>query len=241
MCYHCWCCSSAGPEVVHAAQVLLVRPLASHVRDICLIYCSCCEYCDVCCVCCWLLLIVALFSCYVRLFWTNRLPRPRSARSRSSSAARSRGAPRAHVYVYIYIYIYIYICIYTEREREGHIGVYYVYVPSPRKLRKIYAAASQRTRAYKHHRGVFTSQRWQNVRPISLLRLSPLINTCWLETSGKLPTDIRIPPLKLKIPLESRPPKSRTLVRRLAASTNDALRQSRASPHAWLIDKYIDR
>ena len=39
----------------------------------------------------------------------------------------------------------------------------------------------------------------------------------WLKLSGKFPLDMRIPPLKIKIMLESNPPKSRILVRRLTA------------------------
>ena len=38
----------------------------------------------------------------------------------------------------------------------------------------------------------------------------------WLKLSGKPPMDMRIPPLELKILIESSPPKSRILVRRLA-------------------------
>ena len=38
----------------------------------------------------------------------------------------------------------------------------------------------------------------------------------WLKLSGKFPMGLGIPPLKIKILLESKPLKSRTLVRRLA-------------------------
>ena len=41
----------------------------------------------------------------------------------------------------------------------------------------------------------------------------------WLETSGKFPMDTRIPPLRIKILLESYPPNSMILVRRLAVLT----------------------
>ena len=41
--------------------------------------------------------------------------------------------------------------------------------------------------------------------------------TFWLKVSGNFPKDLRIPPLKIKILLESNPLKSRILVRRLAA------------------------
>ena len=41
----------------------------------------------------------------------------------------------------------------------------------------------------------------------------------WLEISGKLPMDMRIPPLKLKILLVSNPLKSRILVQRLAVTS----------------------
>ena len=43
-------------------------------------------------------------------------------------------------------------------------------------------------------------------------------NIRWLKTSGKIPMDMRIPPRKMKILLESNPPKSIILVvRRLGA------------------------
>ena len=40
----------------------------------------------------------------------------------------------------------------------------------------------------------------------------------WLKTFGELPMDMRIPPLKIKIMLESDPLKSEILMRRLAVS-----------------------
>ena len=51
-----------------------------------------------------------------------------------------------------------------------------------------------------------------DVRPISLLTLSLLR----LKLSGKSPVDIRIPPLRIKIMLESNPLQSIVLIRRLA-------------------------
>ena len=41
----------------------------------------------------------------------------------------------------------------------------------------------------------------------------------WLTLSGKFPTDMRIPPIELKILLESNPPKAIILVRRLAVQS----------------------
>ena len=43
--------------------------------------------------------------------------------------------------------------------------------------------------------------------------------TARLKLSGKFPTDLGIPPLKITTLPESKPPKSRILVRRLAVST----------------------
>ena len=51
--------------------------------------------------------------------------------------------------------------------------------------------------------------------PVSLLRLS-LLRFVDPTFPGNSPMDMRLPPLKIKIPLESNPPKSRILVRRLA-------------------------
>ena len=53
------------------------------------------------------------------------------------------------------------------------------------------------------------------IRPISLLRLS-LLRFLDSKISGEFPVVMRIPPLRIKILLESNPPKSRILVRRLA-------------------------
>ena len=49
---------------------------------------------------------------------------------------------------------------------------------------------------------------------------------CWLKLSGKFPTDMRIPPLKLKIMLESNLLTSRIFVRRLALSLEASMRSS---------------
>ena len=54
------------------------------------------------------------------------------------------------------------------------------------------------------------------LRPISLLRLS-LLRLLDSDSPGNFPMGMRIPPLTFKIKLESNPPKSRILVRRLAA------------------------
>ena len=55
------------------------------------------------------------------------------------------------------------------------------------------------------------------IRPISLLTFIPT-KIAWLKSSRRFPTDMRIPPLWIKITLESNPPKSRILARRLGIS-----------------------
>ena len=55
-----------------------------------------------------------------------------------------------------------------------------------------------------------------NLHPISLLRLSIHTKIAWLKHAGKILMDMRIPPLIIKIMLESSPLKSIILVRRLA-------------------------
>ena len=62
------------------------------------------------------------------------------------------------------------------------------------------------------------------VRPISLLTLHPT-NIAWLKLSGKFPMDLRIPPRKHNIMLESTPLKSTMLVGRLAVVRALATRQ----------------
>ena len=47
-------------------------------------------------------------------------------------------------------------------------------------------------------------------------KIVPVVRFCRLETSGKFRMDMRIPPLKIEMSLESNPLKSRILARRLA-------------------------
>ena len=54
----------------------------------------------------------------------------------------------------------------------------------------------------------------------------------WLKISGKSPMDMRIPPLKIKIMLDSNPLKSRILVRRLAVRTQ-GVQQRYFLPSVW--------
>ena len=61
------------------------------------------------------------------------------------------------------------------------------------------------------------------LRPISLLRLS-LLRFVGSKFPGNSPMDMRIPPLKLKILLESNPLKSRILVRRFAVHPSPRVR-----------------
>ena len=78
----------------------------------------------------------------------------------------------------------------------------------------------------RRNRGRQTS-REQRLRPYPL-QTAPSLPTKimptkirWLNISGKFPLSLGIPPLKLKILLESNPLKSRILVRRLAVPTAD--------------------
>ena len=57
------------------------------------------------------------------------------------------------------------------------------------------------------------------IHPISPTNIFPS-KISWLELSGKSPLDMRIPPLIIKIMLESNPLKSIILVRRLAVNTH---------------------
>ena len=125
-----------------------------------------------------------------------------------------------HTYTCIYIYIYIYTCVYRIicirllimfivylQARTSKVATFCPPRPVPRS-------------------GGFPPPRPANaaknsppsisggVRPISLLRLSPL--RCRLKTSGEFPMDMRIAPLEIKIMIESNPLKSRILVRILA-------------------------
>ena len=55
----------------------------------------------------------------------------------------------------------------------------------------------------------------RRTRPISLLRIA-LLRFVDSKFAGEIPLDMRIPPLRMNIMLESNPPNSRILVRRLA-------------------------
>ena len=112
------------------------------------------------------------------------------------------------LYIYIYIYVYIYIYTYIH---YIYIYIYmfdiYIYIYMLYVYIYIYAHIYLSIYLSIYPKG--------GVRPISLLRLSP---ARFLD-SGKFPLDLRIPPLKIKITLESSPLKPRilVLVRRLAA------------------------
>ena len=96
----------------------------------------------------------------------------------------------AYVYRYIHIYIYIHTYVYTYTYTHMYIYIYVLIV----YYVILYCLNS--------------------LRPISLLRLSPL-----RFLDSKLPgdpVDMRIPPLKMTILLEPNPLKSRIVVRRLA-------------------------
>ena len=110
-----------------------------------------------------------------------------------------------HTYIYIYtfmyicVYIYIYICI-------SCVCIYiYIYI-------YIYTCDSSSKFG---HRSLAGTKRTPNFP-------SQIIHTeiAWLKLSGKFPMDLRIPPLNIKIVLESNPLKSRILVRRLAVPWN---------------------
>ena len=88
--------------------------------------------------------------------------------------------------LYIYIYIYIYICIHIC----VYIHLYIIHLSKPR----LQAG---------------------DLRPISLLR-SSLLRLLDSNFPGNSPMELGIPPLRVKITLESSPLKSRSLVRRLA-------------------------
>ena len=51
-------------------------------------------------------------------------------------------------------------------------------------------------------------------------KIIPAAKTPWLIISSEFPLDMRIPPPILKILIESNPPKSRIIVRRLAARSS---------------------
>ena len=87
-----------------------------------------------------------------------------------------------------------------------HIVAYFTFAwppnASPRMLRL--AVAAQR-----------------HIRPISVTKIIPA-KIAGLKLSGRFPMDMRIPPLELKVLLESSPPKSRIVVRRLAVPTRES-------------------
>ena len=85
---------------------------------------------------------------------------------------------------------------------------------------------------------------WQTVRkgeptvPLATPNLPANIiptEICWLKLSGTFPMGLGIPPLKLKIMLESNPLRSRILVRRLAVPPEERrIRGRLENPAGWL-------
>ena len=58
----------------------------------------------------------------------------------------------------------------------------------------------------------------------------PYTKICRLNNSQKFPMDVRMPPLKIKILLESNPQKSRILVRRLTVAFNCSIQKLHPEP-----------
>ena len=141
------------------------------------------------------------------------------------------------------VYIHIYIYIYRERERSIYSFTYSSGVSNAARLRlhahlhrvqrvphdlrtanSLYAPIkpplgdkhSKVTSAKGHFRACPTTDRRPNL-PIPTKVMPTKI--CWLNLSRKFRMDVRIPPRKLKIMLESNPLKSRILVRRLAVDS----------------------
>ena len=130
-----------------------------------------------------------------------------------------------YIYIYICIYIYIYTCIYIYIYMHNiyiYIYIYtYTYCLSLSLYIYIYMCVYIYIYIYIYTYRVSLGQTLQFfvlVRPVSLLRIFPT-KIRWLKLSGRFPVGMRIPPLEIKILLESNPLKSRILVWRLAVSS----------------------
>ena len=152
---------------------------------------------------------------YHVVFAARRLRRRGGRKPRSAAApVCPRGRYSVICYKYIYIYIYIYTCIYIYIYICVHIYIYIyiyihiIYVGSSQKCRPQFPTISCRCKTHQNEAECA-------VRPISLLTLHPT-NIAWLKLSGKFPMGLGIPPLQIKIMLESNPLKSTMLVGRLA-------------------------
>ena len=132
--------------------------------------------------------------------------------------------PCLHICVYICVYIYIYIYIEREREREHALHL-------PRHLRRrqsLNSPQSSETLRSLSPRRACDPTRWVCARCASLpptpslpTNISPT-KLAWLKLSGKFPMGLEIPPLNVKIVLESNPLKSIMLVGRLGVHLGGA-------------------
>ena len=101
-----------------------------------------------------------------------------------------------YMYIYIYVYVYVYIYIYIC---ILNVSCYII--------------------AYNIQYDILAPSHHSPNLPTKIMPTK----IAWLKYSGKFPMDIRIPPLKIKILLESNPLKSRILVRRLAVPVSNVL------------------
>ena len=108
------------------------------------------------------------------------------------------------------------ICIYIYREREMYVCIYiYIYIYT-------YTCVYNHIYIYTHKGFHSTFAEIFSHSPRAAPSLPTKIiptNICRLEISGTFHMDMRIPPLTIKILLESGPPKSRILGRRLGVAS----------------------
>ena len=112
------------------------------------------------------------------------------------------------VYIYIYIYIYAYIHTYIVY-KYIHICVLcayiYIYIQRERESER------RALECYTDHCSKMIVANCR--RPISLYTKIIPTKVRRLRISGEFPVDMRIPPLEIRIPLESNPLKSRIFYR----------------------------
>ena len=126
-----------------------------------------------------------------------------------------------HTYTYIYIYIYIYIHLFLSLSLSLSLSSMHISAaPQPVSALSLRAGGCQCWVAYAKPALPNTEKGTPNL-PTNTIAAK----IAWLKLSGESPNGMRIPPLRIKVMLESNPLKSIMLVPKLAVLRPTGVRQ----------------
>ena len=121
--------------------------------------------------------------------------------------------------------------------RGGELGYFYTHALAPKSSTDflLYPSVLQNCYIYKLSWAwawVWMSQP-RGVKPSLPYQDDPYLGFADFNTSGTFPMDVRTPPLKIKILLESNPPQSRILLRKLAVVVHHFAPPPFPSSRSW--------